>query len=125
MAKNYHGDKIKKEGNINRSYLYKIKTNKEQFLAVASTDDNRTIDENNEPIYSGAYVTRYLNVPIDSKELLLKDVHNIELEKKHLLNLNDSDLTIDICSFEPFEGGLRITSPYKTIYKNTHYSKNI
>lgn len=109
----------------NRHYLYKIQTNKEQFLAVANADDKRTIDENNEPIYSGAYVTKYLNVSVDLKELLLEDIPNIQLEKNHLLNLNDPNLTIDICSFEPFEKGFKITSQYKTIYKNMHYYKNI
>lgn len=109
----------------NKSYLYRIQTNEEHFLAVSYPDHNRTTDKNNEPIYSGAYVTKYLNIPIESTKLLIQDIFKIQKVENYSLDLNDPNLIIEFCSFEPYAEGFRITSSYKTIYKNKHYSKNI
>ena len=119
-----HYTKICEFFHYNRCYLYRIITEKEQFLAIASSDNNRTIDKNNEPIYSGIYVTRYTNVPVESTELSLKNIANIQTINNYKIDVNDKNLVIEICSFSPYEKGFRITSPYKTIYKNMQYVKN-
>lgn len=104
----------------NKSHIFRIKTNEEYYLAAPATDNLRQINENNEPIYSGAYMTKYLNIPTDTQELTLEMISLIKKDKIKL-NLDDSSLTIDVCTFTPFENGLRLTMPYKNIYKKLKY----
>lgn len=102
------------------SYIYRIKTNKEYYLAAASTDNSRQIDDNNEPVYSGLFVNKYLTIPVETNEITLDMCTKNKLEKIKL-DLNDPTLTIEVCKFTPFEKGFQLIKPYKTIYKNLKY----